>query len=40
MKLKLELVFVHNGSRDNTLTIIKDLLNDKDVKYISFSRNF
>ena len=41
MKVKLELIFVDDGSTDKTLTIIKKkALDDKDVKYISFSRNF
>ena len=36
-----EILFVDDGSRDNTLAIIKDLaLRDPIVKYISFSRNF
>ncbi len=36
-----EIIFVNDGSQDNTLNIIKDL-NSKDnrIKYISFSRNF
>lgn len=36
-----EIVFVNDGSKDNTLKIIKEL-NQKDpkVRYISFSRNF
>ena len=34
-------IFVNDGSRDNTLKIIKALAEkDKRVKYISFSRNF
>ena len=38
---EFEFLFVNDGSRDNTLTVIKDLLkNDSRVKYISFSRNF
>lgn len=36
-----EIVFVDDGSSDNTLKLIKDLaLRDPMVKYISFSRNF
>lgn len=36
-----ELIFVNDGSADDTLNIIKDLAdNDKRVKYISLSRNF
>lgn len=36
-----EILFINDGSRDNTLKIIKEL-NSKDnrIKYISFSRNF
>lgn len=36
-----ELVFVNDGSNDNTLSILKQLsTHDSHVKYISFSRNF
>ena len=36
-----ELLFINDGSRDNTLDIIRDLSNkDTHVRYISFSRNF
>ena len=36
-----EFVFVDDGSRDDTLKIIKELAaGDRNVKYISFSRNF
>lgn len=39
--LEFEIIFVNDGSKDHTLQGIKDLnLNDKRVKYISFSRNF
>ena len=39
--LEFELLFVNDGSSDKTLEIIKDLsIKDKNVKYISFSRNF
>lgn len=39
--LEFEIIFVNDGSKDHTLQVIKDLnLNDKRVKYISFSRNF
>lgn len=39
--VEFEIIFINDGSKDNTLKIIKDL-SDKDnrVKYISFSRNF
>lgn len=40
MNVKLELIFVDDGSKDDTLSIIKKITDDKDVKYISFSRNF
>ena len=40
MKIDLELIFVNDGSKDNTLNIIKKLTKDKSVKYIDFSRNF
>ena len=40
-KYEFEFLFVDDGSRDNTLEIIKKLSNtDKRVRYISFSRNF
>lgn len=36
-----ELIFVNDGSRDNTLALLKDIaLKDKSVKVLSFSRNF
>ncbi len=36
-----EVIFVNDGSMDNTLNILKELaLSDKNVKYLSFSRNF
>lgn len=36
-----EFIFVNDGSKDNTLNIIRDLHEkDKRVRYISFSRNF
>ncbi|MDO4921000.1 MAG: glycosyltransferase family 2 protein [Phascolarctobacterium sp.] len=37
----LELIFIDDGSKDNTLEILKNLARqDNRVKYISFSRNF
>ena len=40
-KVKFELIFVNDGSKDNTLKILKEMAKeDKRVKYISFSRNF
>ena len=36
-----EFVFVNDGSKDDTLNILRDLANsDAAVHYISFSRNF
>ena len=36
-----ELLFVNDGSKDDTLSILRDLaLKDSHVRYISFSRNF
>ena len=36
-----EFLFVNDGSKDNTLNILKELAKkDKRVRYISFSRNF
>ena len=36
-----ELIFVNDGSKDNTLKIMKELnQKDKRVRYVSFSRNF
>ncbi len=40
-KVNFEFIFVNDGSKDKTLDICRDLsLNDKRVRYISFSRNF
>ena len=40
-KYEFEFLFIADGSRDNTLEIIKKLSStDKRVRYISFSRNF
>ena len=40
-ELAFEFLFVNDGSKDNTLKILKDLSSkDKRVKFISFSRNF
>jgi len=39
--VNFEFLFVDDGSKDNTLKIVKDLASDDSrVKYISFSRNF
>ena len=38
---KFEYIFVEDGSKDNSLEILKELSNkDEDVRFISFSRNF
>ncbi len=38
---KFELIFVNDGSKDKTLDILKELSkSNKNIKYISFSRNF
>ncbi len=40
-ELDFEYIFVDDGSKDDTLNVIKDYASkDKRVKYISFSRNF
>jgi len=39
--IEFELIFVNDGSKDDTLSIIKEFAkNDKIVRFISFSRNF
>ena len=41
INIQHEIVFLNDGSKDNTLQILKNIgQNDKSVKYISFSRNF
>ena len=38
---EFEIIFVDDGSKDQTLTVAKELANkDNQIKYISFSRNF
>lgn len=40
-QLEFEFLFVNDGSKDNTLSILKDMSSqDNRIKYISFSRNF
>ena len=41
METDYELLLVNDGSKDNTLSVMKDLAEkDEHVKYLSFSRNF
>lgn len=41
IKCKTEIIFINDGSKDNSLKIMRDLAKkDKTVRYISFSRNF
>lgn len=40
-KVEVELILVNDGSKDNTLSVMKDLYkHDKTIHYISLSRNF
>ena len=40
-KYNYEIIFVDDGSEDNTLKLIKSMkLKDRNIKIISFSRNF
>lgn len=40
-KLKYEILFINDGSKDDTLSMIKKLAKENEyVQYISFSRNF
>lgn len=39
-KMNFELIFIDDGSSDKTLDILRKLSKNKDVRYISFSRNF
>lgn len=39
--VSFELLFIDDGSKDSTLSVIKELaINREEIKYISFSRNF
>ena len=35
-----EIIFVNDGSKDKTLELMRELSNNDDVRYVSFSRNF
>ena len=39
-KVNFEIIFVNDGSSDNTLDLMRELSKNDDVRYISFSRNF
>lgn len=39
-KVQFEIIFVNDGSKDNTLNLMRKLAENDDVRYISFSRNF
>ena len=40
-RYEYEIIFVNDGSKDNTLDMLVDLANkDENVKVVSFSRNF
>lgn len=40
-KIDFELLFVNDGSKDNTLNILRELSKkDKRIRYISFSKNY
>ena len=38
--INTEFIFIDDGSKDNTLNIMRKLSKNKDVRYVSFSRNF
>ena len=40
IKIDFEIIFVDDGSSDKTLDVIKELGKNKEIKYLSFSRNF
>ena len=38
--VEFEIVFVNDGSKDKTLELMRELSENNDVRYVSFSRNF
>jgi len=41
LKIGSELIFINDGSKDNSIALIKDLaIKNSNIKYIDFSRNF
>lgn len=39
-EIQYEIIFIDDGSKDNTLTILKELSREEGCHYLSFSRNF
>lgn len=40
-KVEFEVIFINDGSKDDTLKVLRDLvIKDSDLHYVSFSRNF
>ncbi len=41
MSVKYEIIYINDGSKDNTLPLVIELsLSNQNIKYIDFSRNF